>query len=61
MIIQGTSQIQDDDDQSYSPPLQPQINKENTLDYLRDDKHQMIKTPLSSTTSKRITQDSKGK
>ena len=45
MIIQDNSQIQgngDDDDQSYSPPLQSQINKENTPDYLGDDEHQML-------------------
>ena len=64
MAIQDNSQIQengDDDDQSYSPPLQPQFNKENTPDYLE---HQMIKTPPSSTSSKKITpssRDSKGK
>ena len=28
MIIQDNSQIQNDDDQSYSPPLHSQINKE---------------------------------
>ena len=54
----------DDDDQNYSPSIQPQINKENTPDYLGDDEHQMIKTPPSSTSSKKITpssRDSKGK
>ena len=63
MIIQDNSESEDDDDQSYSPPLQLQINKENTPDYLGDDEQQMIKTPPSST-SKRITsnsRDSKGK
>ena len=46
------------------PSIQPQINKENTPDYLGDDEHQMIKTPPSSTSSKKITpssRDSKGK
>ena len=67
MIIQDISQIQedgDDDDQSYSPPLQSQINKENAPDYLEDEEHQMIKTIPISTSSKKITpssRDSKGK
>ena len=67
MAIQDNSKIQengDDDDQSYSPPLQPQINKEKTPDYLGDDEQLMIKTPPSSTSSKKITpssRDSKGK
>ena len=42
MIIQDNSQIQDEDDQSHSPPLHSQINKENTPDYLEVER-QMIK------------------